>query len=113
MSRRSARQAALTRPVRSENDDGSVSESSWAGQMEAEEQQLPGVDNHGQVDTGLDAPGAPAAAYMPPGARHGRGGVRQFPIPVHVPPVGHHNLPLPPLQSPDNVHVFSQNTSFW
>jgi hypothetical protein len=44
---------------------------------------------HGQVSTGLDAPGAPAAAYMPPGVRHGSGGARQFPMPVHVPPAGH------------------------
>jgi hypothetical protein len=73
--------------------------------MEVEEQQLPGADNHGQVPVGLDAPGAPAAAYMPPGARHGRGGARQFPIPVHVPPAGHRNLPLPPLQSPDALDV--------
>jgi len=73
--------------------------------MEAEEQQLPGAGNHGQVPAGLDAPGAPAAAYMPPGARHGRGGARQFVMPVHVPPAGHLNLPLPPLQSSDTLSV--------
>jgi hypothetical protein len=59
--------------------------------MEAEEQQLPGAGNHGQVPAGLDAPGA--------------GGARQFPMPVHVPPAGHRNLPLPPLQSPDVLAV--------
>ena len=73
--------------------------------MEAEEQQWPGAGNRGQVPAGLDAPGAPAAAYMPPGARLGRGGARQFPMPVHVPPAGHRNLPLPPLQSPDALAV--------
>ena len=66
---------------------------------------MPGVDNHGQVTPGLDARGAPAAAYMPPGARHGRGGARQSPMPVHVPPAGHRNLPLPPFQSPDALAV--------
>ena len=59
--------------------------------MESEEKQLPGADNHGQVPAGLDAPGA--------------GGARQFPMPVHVPPAGHRNLPLPPLQSPDALAV--------
>jgi hypothetical protein len=73
--------------------------------MEAEEQQLPVADNHGQVHAGFDAPVAPAATYMPPGARHGRGGARQFPMPVHVPPTGHRNLPLPPLQSTDALSV--------
>ncbi len=105
MPRRSARQAALARRARSEIDGGSASESSWAGQMEAEEQHLPGAGNHGRVPAGLDAPDAPAAAYMPPGARHGRGGARQSPMPVHVPPAGHRNLPLPPFQSPDALAV--------
>ena len=73
--------------------------------MEAEEQHLPGAGNHGRVPAGLDAPDAPAAAYMPPGARHGRGGARQSPMPVHVPPAGHRNLPLPPIQSPDALAV--------
>jgi hypothetical protein len=111
MPRRSARQTALARRARSENDGGSASESSWAGQKEAEEQQLPGAWNRGQVSVGLDAPGAPGATYMPPGARHGCGGARQFSIPIHVPPAGHRNLPLPPLQSPDALdmtRVFGQ-----
>jgi hypothetical protein len=105
MPRRIARQAALARRARRENDGESASESSWACQMEVEEQQLPGADNHGQVSGGLDAPGAPDATYMPPGARHGRGVARQFPMPVHVPPAGHRNLPLPPLQSSDAFAV--------
>jgi hypothetical protein len=73
--------------------------------MEAEEHQLPGDGNHGQVPAVLDAPGTPATAYMSPGACHDCGGVRKFPIPVHVPPAGHRNLPLPPLQSPDALAV--------
>ncbi len=73
--------------------------------MESEEQQLPGAGNRGQVPAVLDAPGAPAAAYMPPGASHGRAGARQFPMPVHVPPADHRNLPLSSLQSPDALTV--------
>jgi hypothetical protein len=73
--------------------------------MEVEDQQLPGDDNHGQVSEGLDTPGVPSATHMPPGARHGRGGARQFAMPVHVPPPGHLNLPLPPLQSSDTLSV--------
>jgi hypothetical protein len=105
MPHRSARQTALTRRARSENDGGSASETSWSGQMDSEEQQLPGAGNHGQVPAGLDTPATPPTAYMQPGARHGCGGARRSPMPVHVPPAGHHNLPLPPFQSPDALTV--------
>jgi hypothetical protein len=73
--------------------------------MEAEEQQLPGAGNHDQVSAVLDTPDAPAVSYILPGSRHGRGGARQSPMPVHVPPAGHRNLPLPPFQSPDTLAV--------
>ncbi len=68
MPRKSTRQAAAR--ARSENDVGSDSgdydstADSWAGQMEVEEQQLPGSGNRGQGAGGLNAPGAPAGANM-------------------------------------------------
>ena len=57
---RSTRQAAAS--ARSENDAGSVSgvddsaADSWAGHMEAEEQQLPGAGNHGPGAASLNVP---------------------------------------------------------
>ena len=104
--RRSARQAAAAaRRTRSENDGGSLSGDSWAGQMEADEQQLPGARDRDRMTAGLNAPGVPAEANMPRGARFGRGTGRPLPtVPAHVPPAGHGNRPF---QSPDALAVAS------
>ena len=104
--RRSARQAATAaRRARSENDGGSLSGDSWAGQMEADEQQLPGAGDRDRMAAGLNAPGVPAEANMPRGARFGRGTVRPLPtVPAQAPPAGHGNRPF---QSPDALAVAS------
>jgi hypothetical protein len=85
--RRGPRQVALTSPVRNEND--SASEGSGTGSMEAEEQQLPVVEDHDQVPADLDALGAPAA-NMQPAVRRGRGGSRA-PMSAQVSQAGYTN----------------------
>ena len=103
---RSTRQAATS--AHSEHEAGSVSgvddsaAGSWAGQMEEEEQQLPGAEDRGQVPADLDAPGAPAGNMQPVG-RRGRGGSRA-PMPAQVAQAGYTN---PPVQSPDALAVSS------
>jgi hypothetical protein len=108
MPRKSTRQAAVR--ARSENDVGSASgdydsaADSWAGQMEEEEQQLPGAGNRGQGAAGLTAPGAPAVANMQPAVRLGRGGARLPPMPAQASQAGPRH---PPVQSPDALAVAS------
>ena len=98
---RSTRQAAAS--ARSENDAGSVSgvddsaAGSWAGQMEEEEQQLPGSGNRGQGAVRLTVP-----ANMQPAVGLGRGGARSRP--AHTSPAGYTK---PPVQSPDALAVAS------
>ena len=93
-----SRQAAAR--ARSENDAGSASgdydsaADSWAGQMEAEEQQLPGAGHRGQGAAGLNAPGAPAAANLQPAVRLGRGGARMLPMPAQASQAGYRNPPV-------------------
>jgi hypothetical protein len=96
--------------ARSENDADSASGDyhsavdSWAGQMEAEEQQLPGAGNHGQGVAVLNVPDDPAVANMQPVVRLGRGGARLLPMPVQASQAGYRN---PPVQSPDALAVAS------
>ena len=98
--RRSARQAAAAaRRAHSENDGG-LSEGSWAGQMEAQEQQVAGAGDQGRPPAGRTAPGAPAEANMLRGARFGRGGARPLPIPAPT-------QAGPPLPSQDAIDVAS------
>ncbi len=79
-----------TARARSENDVGNASwdydsaTDSWAGQMEAEELQLPGAGNRGQGAVGLNAPGAPAVTNIQPVVRLGRGGGRILPMSVQA-----------------------------
>jgi hypothetical protein len=100
---RSTRQSAAS--ARSENDAGSVSgvddsaADSWAGHMEAEEQQLPGAGNRGPGAASLNVP-----ANMQPAVRLGRGGARLLPMPVQASQTGYTN---PPVQSPDALAVAS------
>ena len=105
--RKSTRQAAAR--AHSENDAGSVSgdydsaNDSWAGQMESEEQQLPGAGNRGQGAASFNAPGAPVA-NMQPVVRLGRGGARLLPMPAQASQTGYTN---PPVQSSDALAVAS------
>ena len=98
---RSTRQAATS--ARSEHEAGSVSgvddsaAGSWAGQMEEEEQQLPGSGNRGQGAARLNVP-----ANMQPAVGLGRGGTRS--MLAQTSPAGYTN---PPLQSPDALAVAS------
>jgi hypothetical protein len=98
---RSTRQAATS--ARSEHEAGRVSgvddstAGSWAGQMEEEEQQLPGSGNRGQGAARLNVP-----ANMQPAVGLGRGGTRS--MLAQTSPAGYTN---PPVQSPDALAVAS------
>ncbi len=103
--RRSARQTAAARHPLSENDGVSLSGDSWVGQMETDEQQLPGAGDRDRMATGLNSPGVPEEANMPRGARFGRGTARPLTtVPAQDPPAGHGNRPF---QSPDALAVAS------
>ncbi len=72
--RRNAHQAAATaRRARSENDGGSLSGDSWAGQMEADEQQFAGAGNRDRMavnpNTRLEMLESKGVAYLCPAAR--------------------------------------------
>ncbi len=83
-----------------ENDSGSVSgdydstTDSWTGQMEAEEQQLPGAENHGQGDVGLNTPDVPEEANIQTVVRLGRGGARLLPMPAQTSQADYRNPPV-------------------
>ncbi len=108
MPRRSTRQAAARARsetgVDSASGDYDSAADSWAGQMEAEEQQLTGAGNRGQGTVGLHAPGAPAVANIQPAVRLGRGGFRLPPMPAQAFQAG---PKYPPGQSPDALAVAS------
>jgi hypothetical protein len=98
MPRKSTRQTAAR--ARSEKDVGSASwdydsaADFWAGQVEAEERQLPGAGNRGQGAAGLTAPGDPPVANMQPAVRLGCGGARLPPMPVQASQAGLRNPPV-------------------
>ncbi len=101
--RRSARQtAAAARRTHSENDGDSLS---WVGQMETDEQQLPGAGDRDRMAAGLNAPVVPEEANMPRGSSFGRGTARPLTtVPAQAPPAGHRNRPF---KSPDALAVAS------
>jgi len=76
-------------------------EGSGAGSMAAEEQQLPGAEDRGQVPADLDVPDAPAA-NMQPAVRQGRGGARLPPMPAQAAQAGvpHQSEESPAARNP-------------